>query len=162
MLQHVLTPDIGDEGDLGLDRSHIREVLFGSHTQVHAARFHSFFQGGNDGLKFEFVRHELETKRATALRKIRHHAPKRVVADFPGKGVGGYERCGAEQQHAHQSDQPKANPQNSAAIGNPHDSTSKMTSLVLTGNLRRKYAHIHSEWLPKIYSRAELEGRERI
>ena len=54
--QHVLPPDIGDEGNSRLKRNDIRKVLFRADPHVDAARPGCRLEGGNHILILKFVR----------------------------------------------------------------------------------------------------------
>jgi hypothetical protein len=55
MFEHVLAPDVDDEGELRLQRNEVGEVLLRSHAKVHAAGPLIPGELGNDNLKGVFV-----------------------------------------------------------------------------------------------------------
>src|SRR5262245_14922485 len=59
MLEHVLTPDVDDEGNLRSERNDVREVLFGSDADVHTPGLQRFQKRGNHFLISRLVREKV-------------------------------------------------------------------------------------------------------
>ena len=87
VLEHGLAADIDDEGDAGLNRYEICEVLIGPHANICAAGV--LFQIGNDSLKQCLVRNKIVgVEGTTFFGKLRNHLPEGFVADLFGQILG--------------------------------------------------------------------------
>src|SRR5438552_3870861 len=92
MLDQILPADIDDEGDLGLQRRDIREVLLGAHANISACGPGPRFQSGNNRLQRNFIREKVfELKVPIWLGKIAHQLPEFRVADLRRQVVRGAE-----------------------------------------------------------------------
>src|SRR5262249_16051137 len=92
-LEHILPPDIGDEGHLRFHCDDVGEVLLRPDAHIYAARFRQFLQRGNDILKTELIGEEvLESEVAALFGKVRDDFPKGLVAELVRKGLSGTER----------------------------------------------------------------------
>ena len=91
MLQHVLTPNVKNESDSRPKCGDITEILLWPNTQINAAGLCRFFQFGNGGSKFAFIRHVLEPKGARVFREVDHHPPERSIRNLDRKSLSGFE-----------------------------------------------------------------------
>ena len=108
MLQHILSPDIKNEGNSRPERRDIAKILLRANTQVDAAGLCRFFQLGNEGSKFAFVRHVLEPKGAGVFGEVGHHSPEGAIRDLDGKSIGRFEREWIEQHGEGEHNEPIA------------------------------------------------------
>src|SRR5215471_19318559 len=81
MFEHVLTPNIDDEGDLRFDCGDVGEILLRSDTDVGASLSHQL-QRWNDSLIGNLIREEvLISKRPALFGELRNHSPELVIFD---------------------------------------------------------------------------------
>src|SRR5262245_954511 len=85
MLEHVLTPDVDDEGNLRSERNDVREVLFGPHAHVHTARLQRFQKSRNHVLISRLVRQKVIRWEIPArLGELRNQTPEFLVSEKGG------------------------------------------------------------------------------
>src|SRR6185436_3080883 len=89
MLQHVLTPDINNEGYLRTNAGNIGEILLGTHSHIDAARFGGLAERRNDGLESGLIGKKiLGLKDSAIFRRVFDEFPKRIVRNLIGQRVG--------------------------------------------------------------------------
>jgi hypothetical protein len=85
MEQHVVAPDVDDEGNRRFERRDVGEVLFGSHAQVRT-RPRRLLQLGNDLLKRGLVRDQVVVaERPAGFRRARNQAPELFIGQARGE-----------------------------------------------------------------------------
>src|SRR6476620_3754960 len=102
MLEHVLTPDVDDEGNLRPQCNEICEVLFRPHTDVYAARLQLLPQFRNDGLISRLVRQKVIGPEIAAwFGEIVNQIPEFFVGKTLGQrfGDGRWWSAGVEQEN---------------------------------------------------------------
>ena len=92
MLQHILAPDIKDEGYPRPKRGDVTKILLGSNPQIDPAGLCRFFQLRNEGGKFAFIRHVLEPKGARFFGEAGHHPPEGGIRNLGGESIGRLKR----------------------------------------------------------------------
>ena len=94
MQQHVVAPDVDDEGDRRLQRGDVGEVLFGSDAQVGAGP-RRLLQLGNDLLERGLVRDQVVVaERSAGLGGAGDHAPELFVGQACRQDPRGQPRTG--------------------------------------------------------------------
>ena len=103
----IVAADIDDEGDAGLERGDVREVLIGSHTEVRTARHPAALQFGNDPLICQLIADEVVgLEVAAGLGHAGDQAPELLVGESIGNGVVGRSRSRRchQQQEAYRNE----------------------------------------------------------